>query len=262
MCLLARRVEADGIIIVGHCAEIVVQVIFHIGAVDKVARIARLQHDGTVHVSQGALKVVARAGSDLGPHHIGTRIVLAQCDAAVQIVKRPCRVTAGKVHLSQADEGTVVAPVQTQETLKSLLSVIIILQGTLAHGAVQQQVLILGHEFKTRVIVLDCSLEVTQVLARHATHLIGIDDKRVALDGHGCILLGTTVILQADLGHRTVEVGLGQKGLSLNSLVKILDRKDVVLKVKGIATDVYHLLGVDLRLDRRQYCQCSQQQHQ
>ena len=99
VCLLAGGVQSDGIVIIGHRTEIIIQVIFHIGTVDEVTRIARLQHDGAVHIGQRALKVMVRAGVDFRPHDIGTRVVLAQCDAAVQVVECAGGVLAGEVHL-------------------------------------------------------------------------------------------------------------------------------------------------------------------
>ena len=204
---------------------------------------------------------MAPTGVDLRAHDIGTRIVLAQCYAAVQIVQGRSGVLAGEVHLRQADVGTVIAAIDRQQALKSLFGLVIILQGRLADGAVHEQVLVLGHEFEACVIVLDRAFKVTQILARNAPDLVGIDDKRIALNGHGRILLGAAIILQTDFRHRAVKIWLGQEWFGLDSLVKILNGQDVVLKIQGIATDVHHLVGIDLRLSDhgRQH---SQQQRQ
>ena len=58
MCLLTGRIQTDGVIIVGHGAEIVVQIIFHERAVDEVACVTGFQQDGTVHIGQATLKVM------------------------------------------------------------------------------------------------------------------------------------------------------------------------------------------------------------
>ncbi len=146
--------------------------------------------------------------------------------------------------------------VEREKPVERPLGLIIVLQGTLAHGTVEQQVLVLGHEFEASVIVLDSPLEVAKVLPRDPTHLIGIDDKGVALYGHSCVLLSTPVVLQTHLGHRAVKIGFCQKGFCLNRLIKILYSKDVVLKVQGIAPDIHHLIGVDLSLSAT--CRCKQ----
>ena len=127
-------------------------------------------------------------------------------------------------------------------------------------GTVDEQVLIFRHQFQPRVIILDSTLVISQILTGHATHLIGIDDKRIALNGQPGILLSATIILQADFCHRTVEIGFGEKGLSLDGLVKVLDGKDIILEVERITPDVYHLVGVDLG-KRRQCRSREDQQH-
>ena len=71
--------------------------------------------------------------------------------------------------------------------------------------------------------------------------------KRIALDGQRCIGLGTLIVLQIDFCHSTVKIGLGEKWFGLDYLVEVLDGKDVVLKVKGVATYIEHLRRIDLR---------------
>ena len=239
-------IKADGIVIVGHRAEVVVNVVLHVGAVDEVAGIARFKHDGAIHVGHGAFKVMARAGSNFGTHDIGRGIVLAQRDALVQVLECGGGIFPGQVHLRQPDVGPVVAAIQLQQALERLLGLVIVLQLGLTHGTVHEHVLVLGHEFEALVIVLKRLLEVAHVLAGHTAHLIGIDDKRVALNSHTRILLSAPVVLQADFGYRAVEVGLCQERLCLNRLVKVLDSKDIILKIERVAPDVHHLVCIDL----------------
>ena len=166
---------------------------------------------------------------------------------------------SGKIHLSQADIGAVVAAVKLQQTVKGHLRLIIILQCGLADGSVEQQVPVLGHEVQSRIIILDGTGIITQVLTGDTAHLISINDKRIALDGHTSILLGTLVVLQTDFGDRTIEIRLSKKRLRLNGLVEILDGKDVILEVECITPDVHHLLGVDLGMYAKRYKQYQQQ---
>ena len=112
MCLHAGRFKAQRIVIVGHRPKVIVKIILHVGSVDEVARIARLKHDGAIHIGQSALKVTSGACSDLGPHDIGRGIILVQLDALVQVIERGCGILSLKVHLRQADIGTVITAVK------------------------------------------------------------------------------------------------------------------------------------------------------
>ena len=135
--LLARWVEADGVVIVGHGAKVVIQVILHECTVDEVTCITGFKQDCAIHIGQGTLKVVTGAGGYLGTHDIGARVFLAQGDAAVQVLESRCRVLACQVHLSQTDVSAVMAPVQLQQAVKGRLGLIIVLQCALTHRSVK-----------------------------------------------------------------------------------------------------------------------------
>ena len=125
--LLAGRVKADGVVVVGHRAEVIVEVILHVGAIDEVARISWLQQDGAIHIGESVLKVMLGACVDLGTHDIGRGVVLAQGYGVVEVLKSRGGVLAGKVHLCQADVGTVIAAVELQQAVKGCLCLVIVL---------------------------------------------------------------------------------------------------------------------------------------
>ena len=149
-----------------------------------------------------------------------------------------------------------------KQALEGLLGLVIILQFNLTDSTVHEHVLVLGHEFETRIIVLNSPFVIAQVLTSDTPHLIGINDKGVAFDSHTGILFGTAIVLQANFSHRAVEIGLGKERFGLNRLIEVLNGKYIVFKVKRIAPDIHHLVGVDLGIAAHSGCQHSQQQRQ
>ena len=91
-----------------------------------------------------------------------------------------------------------------------------------------------------------------EILPGDTPHLIGIDDKRIALYRLGGIGFGTEVIFKAQLGYGTVKVGVGQIGLHLYDTVEVLYGQDIIFKIEGVASDVSNALGIKLRHNRPQ----------
>lgn len=232
MCLHVVWVEAHSVVIVGHGTEVIIEVILHVGTIDKVAGIVGFEFDGLVHVGQRCLVVVLAAHLNLGAHDIGTGVVLRQLDASCQIEQCSGRVFSGQVEVCQSQVGTVVLWVEFDETVVTTLCLIKPLEFVLADRPVHQEDFLLGHEFQSLVIVGDGSLKVSQVLPGHTAHLIGIDNKGVAVDGQRRVGLGPLIVLEVDLGHSTIEVWLGQEWFDLDDLVEVLYGEDVILKIE------------------------------
>ena len=207
----------------------------------------RLELDGLVHIGQGLLVVAARARGDGGTHHIGTGIVFRQFQRAVHMLERLHGVFAHQVQMRQAQLCPVIVRVDRQQAVVGTLRRLVVVQLAVAHRRVHHEHLLLGHKPQALGVVGHRAGKVATVLACHTAHLIGVHDEGVALDGQRGVLLGTIVILEVDFSHGTVEIRLGKKRLGFNHLIKILNRQDVILKVKCIATDGHHLVGIDLR---------------
>ena len=72
------RFEAHGIVVVSHCAEVVIEVIFHVGAVNEISGIVRLKLDSFVHILECKCIILAVGHIDLGTHHKSRRQVAAE----------------------------------------------------------------------------------------------------------------------------------------------------------------------------------------
>ena len=85
--------------------------------------------------------------------------------------------------MSESQVGTIVLRVKFKQTVIAGLRLVEVLQLVMAHSTVHEEHLLLGHQFEALVIVGNRPLKVVEVLPRHATHLIGVNDKWVAVDG-------------------------------------------------------------------------------
>ena len=70
--------ESYGIVIVSHCAEVVIEVVFHVGSIDEITGIVRLKFDSLVHILERKCIILAVGHIDLGTHHKSRRQVAAE----------------------------------------------------------------------------------------------------------------------------------------------------------------------------------------
>ena len=77
--------ESYGIVIVSHSAEVVIEVIFHVGAVNEISGIVRLKLDSFVHILECKCIILAVSHIDLRTHHECRRNVTAQREASVDV---------------------------------------------------------------------------------------------------------------------------------------------------------------------------------
>ena len=143
---------------------------------------------------------------------------------------------------------------QGDKLVETLFGLVVFFQLYLSNRLVVQESTIFGSIAKPLGIVIDGPLIITQILPGDTPHLVSVHDKGVALDTERAILLGTLVVVEAELGDTPVEIGLGHIGFHLDYLIEILHRQDVILEVESVAPDIHHPVGVDLshRPERRE----------
>ena len=188
---------------------------------------------------------------DVGTHAIGHLAALGDDQAAVDVGESQGSVACGEINLCLGQEHTVVFGINAACDVEGRVGSMILLELEQAYTFVEYKSPVGGIELKTFVVVGYGQLEFFLVLAGNGSHLIGIDDKRVALDAKRGILLGSLEILEIEFGHSAIEIGLGQVGLGRNYLIEVLYREHIIFKVERILPYAQHLLGVDLRNGNR-----------
>ena len=63
------------------------------------------------------------------------------------------------------------------------------------------------------------------------TNLISTHYKRIPVNGRITVIFSSLIIIQVDLGKPSEKIGFIQVGFCIDHLIKILNGKDIVLKV-------------------------------
>ena len=127
------------------------------------------------------------------------------------------------------------------------------------HGAVGQIKFLLckslvKEQFQRAVIIAHRLGELTAVLTRHTSHLIGVGDKRVALYGCGGILFSPEEIVKVQFCDSPEKIWLCQIRLGVYRLVEILYGEHVVLEIEGVLPYAKHLLRIYLGRCAKRLC--------
>ena len=217
------RVEAHGVVVVCHSAEIIIQAVFGKSAVDKIRGILRLEFDSAIEIGKSRLIFLIILHLNGGTQRKRIGVGLRERNRLIGIGKRSHSVAVLDVHLRPSNVTAVEIGIEAEKMLESGGSIVEALQFGERDSLVEQERLTLRELFKTLVVIGDSTLEGLEILASDAAHLVGIDDKRVALDGERSVSLGTRIILELQLSHGSVEIWFGKIGLGGNRLIEILD---------------------------------------
>jgi hypothetical protein len=71
-------------------------------------------------------------------------------------------------------------------------------------------------------------------------------DKGITLDGFRAIKYSARIIVEVELRHTTIEIGLVKMWLVVDDEVEITDGQNIVVIRKRISGYVHHALSVDL----------------
>ena len=183
----------------------------------------RLEFDSAVEIGKRRLILLIILHLNGGTQRKRVGVGLRERDRLVGIGKRSHSVASLDVHLRPGNVAAVEIGIEAEKMLESGGSIVEALQFGERDSLVEQERLTLRELFKTLVVIGDSTLEGLEILASDAAHLVGIDDKRVALDGERSVSLGTRIILELQLSHGAVEIWFGKIGLGGNRLIEILD---------------------------------------
>ena len=103
------------------------------------------------------------------------------------------------------------------------------------------------------VIVLDGLSIFLLIDSAKASEFIGTDDIRIPLNGFRTVILCAAIVFKIEFGYPTEEPRLMEPRLLTDSLIKILDRQDVVLVIERRAPYHHQTIGIELgKSDKRQ----------
>ena len=80
-------------------------------------------------------------------------------------------------------------------------------------------------------IILNCTIVFILLNSCQPTNLISPHYKRISVDSRIAVGFSPLVIIQIDFGKSPEKIGFIQIGFRINHLIKILNGKDIVLKV-------------------------------
>ena len=96
------------------------------------------------------------------------------------------------------------------------------------------------------LIVFNSTVKFTLPDSRQTTNLISTHHKWIALDSCITVCFSTLKILQIQFSQCPEEIRFIQIRLSINYLVKVLDRKYIVLKIKSVPGYGHHPVRIYL----------------
>ena len=101
------------------------------------------------------------------------------------------------------------------------------------------------------LIILNRSIKFILTNPCQTTNLISTHHKRIALDSCITVRFSTLKILQIQFGQCPEEIRFIQIRFSVNNLVKILNRKYIVLKIKSVSGNSHHPIRIYLSTHQR-----------
>ena len=98
-----------------------------------------------------------------------------------------------------------------------------------------------------------CFIPFALSLISKSTSIICHVDERIALDDYIKVGFGTNIIFELYFGNCTKIIGVDKIWFCLDNLIKILNRKHIILKIQRIATNRGQSVGVELRIAHERY---------
>jgi hypothetical protein len=99
---------------------------------------------------------------------------------------------------------------------------------------------------KRTVIILHSLGELLLVDTTKATKFVSADNIRIALDGLRAISLCTTEVIEIIFGYATEEPRFIEPRFLADSLIKVLDREDIILIIERGAPYHHQTVGIEL----------------
>ena len=132
------------------------------------------------------------------------------------------------------------------QLIQIILRPLIILLPDTAKGHIMPYPYVLRIKFQRLGIIFYSSRKIILLDPCQSTHLISTYHKRIPLNSLRTITLRPLKIIQIYLRQTSIEIRIRQIRLCINHLIEILNRKDIILKIKRITPYRHHPVRIYL----------------
>ncbi|CDC59234.1 unknown [Phocaeicola coprophilus CAG:333] len=108
------------------------------------------------------------------------------------------------------------------------------------------QAYVLRIQFQGPLIVFNSTFIILLANPGNTSHLISIYDERIPFKCFRAVTLGTRIVIQIHFRQSPIEIRISQIWFRIDYLIKILDRKNVIFKIKSVLSDSHHPIRINL----------------
>ena len=175
------------------------------------------------------------------------RIIAVHLDGLVRIVHGLQRILLLQRHLRTHQVRIRITRRDTNQRIQIRTCLRIFLLVHPAQSQVMPQADILRVQFQGLPVILDSPLIILLTDTGNTTNLICIHHKRIAFQRLRTVGFRPLIIIQVHLGQSTVKIRFSQIRFRPDYLIEILDREDIILKIKCIFPDGHNPVRINLR---------------
>ena len=254
MCQEVIGIQFERLVVIGHGAPQVIDIVARQGTVHVVPHHRRLEMNGFPQLLISIFPFLT-AQTDHCPYRPSLSVVGIQLQRLIQERGSLHRIFLLHAHLRLQLIHLCIGlpPVHHRVELEVRLVIILVLNST--EGAVEPKCLT-GRIMEDGHIVIGCRLPVfLHSDAANATQVVDARNIRIQVDGLATIHLRSLEIIQVVFGHGTIEPRLIKIRFSVDYLVEILHGEHIVFIVKSAPTRIQHPVDIVLRM-------CSKRKHE
>ena len=130
--------------------------------------------------------------------------------------------------------------------IKHLFGLLKIFFLNIGYCHIHQHLAVFRLKLQTFPVVFYCFVKFLLTLTGNTTCVICLYQERVPFKTKRTVFFSSFIIIQIDFCHSTVEIWFGQPRFWFDNLIEILYRKNIVLKIQGVAPDSQHTIRIDL----------------
>ena len=151
-----------------------------------------------------------------------------------------------QIHLTTHQIGLCISGGNGDQLIQIILRPLIIFLPDTAKGHIMPYPYILRIKLQCLGIIFYSSRKIILLDPCQSTHLISTYHKRIPLNSFRTITLRPLKIIQIYLRQTSIEIRIRQIRLCINHLIEILNRKDIILKIKRITPYRHHPVRIYL----------------
>ena len=175
------------------------------------------------------------------------RIIAVHLDGLIRIVHSLQRILLFQRHLRTHQVRIRITRRDTNQRIQIRTCLRVFLLVHPAQSQVMPQTDILRIHLQGLAIILDSPLIILLADTRNTANLIRIHHKRIAFQRLRTVGLRPLIIIQVHLSQSTVKIRFSQIRFRPDYLIEILDREDIILKIKCIFPDGHNPVRINLR---------------